>query len=120
MAIRSRTRPYLVSAEYGSFVQPRDWFIREVGQAGSGVRMVLSGHIHRFGLLVAYFREGDPQTRAMRSVNLEEVQGARAGKASKRRNLPVAALRQHDERAGRGATCTRRTGGAAWIRAGRW
>ena len=88
MAIRSTNAPYLISAEYGSFVRRRDWFIREVGKGGSGVRMVLSGHIHRFGLLVAYFREGDPQTRQMRSVNLEEVQGARAGKASKRRNLP--------------------------------
>jgi hypothetical protein len=36
-----------------SIVERRDWFIRKVGEAASGIRLVFSGHIHRHGLLVA-------------------------------------------------------------------
>jgi len=52
LAIRPSTAPYGVSAEHGSFVNNRDWFIQRVADPRNGVRLVLSGHIHRNGLLV--------------------------------------------------------------------
>ena len=84
-AIRPKDAPLGVSAEYGSFLRHRDWFIREVGTSASGVRIVLSGHNHRFGLLVAYPPTNDRETRLMKSVTLDEVRGAKAGMAAVRR-----------------------------------
>ena len=84
-AIRPKDAPYGVEAIYGSIVRNRDWFIREVGTSASGVRMVLSGHNHRFGLLVAYPPTDDRESRLMKSVTLDEVRGARAGVAAARR-----------------------------------
>jgi hypothetical protein len=51
-AVRRRTDPLGVAADQGSFVRHRDWFIKQV--ASGGVRAVLSGHIHRHGIYVAY------------------------------------------------------------------
>jgi hypothetical protein len=84
-AIRPKDAPYGVEAIYGSIARNRDWFIREVGRSASGVRMVLSGHNHRFGLLVAYPPTDDRESRLMKSVTLDEVRGARAGMAAVRR-----------------------------------
>ena len=38
-----------MTADYGSFDSKRDWFIENVGDEKSNVRVVLSGHIHRNG-----------------------------------------------------------------------
>lgn len=45
---------YGMDASYNSFERNRPWFIKRVGDPRSGVRLVLSGHIHRRGLFVAY------------------------------------------------------------------
>jgi predicted MPP superfamily phosphohydrolase len=39
-------------ADYGSFQNARNWFLKYIGDQRSGVRLVLSGHIHRNGLFV--------------------------------------------------------------------
>ena len=43
-----------MDANYGSFERHRPWFIKRVGDQRFGVRLVLSGHIHRNGLFTAY------------------------------------------------------------------
>jgi hypothetical protein len=86
--VAPKGQPVGVAAEYGSIVRRRDWFVREVARPGAGIRLVLSGHIHRFGLLAAYPARNDPQTLLMKSVNLQEVQGAGPGRASRFRNFP--------------------------------
>ncbi len=88
-AIRAKGSPLGTAADHGSILRQRDWFIRQVGTSASGVRMVLSGHIHRFGLLVAHPATGDREARHMRSVSLEEVRGARSGVAAVRREIVV-------------------------------
>jgi hypothetical protein len=45
---------YGMDASYNSFERARPWFITEVAKPNSGVRLVLSGHIHRKGLFVVY------------------------------------------------------------------
>jgi hypothetical protein len=85
LAIRPKRAPLGTAADHGSIVRQRDWFIRQVGSSASGVRMVLSGHIHRFGLLVAYPSPRDREARHMASVTLEEVRGAGRGIAAVRR-----------------------------------
>ena len=84
-AIRPKDAPFGVEALQGSIVRHRDWFIREVEGSASGVRIVLSGHIHRFGLLVAHPHANDRAVRLMKSVTLDEVRGAKAGMAAVRR-----------------------------------
>jgi Calcineurin-like phosphoesterase len=84
-AIRPRGAPYGVEAIYGSIARDRDWFIRAIGASASGVRAVLSGHNHRFGLLVAYPATDDRDARLMRSVTVDEIRDARAGMAAVRR-----------------------------------
>src|SRR5262249_3371393 len=84
-AIRPKGAPLGVSAEHGSIVRYRDWFIREVARTAAGVRVVLTGHIHRFGLLVAYPPANDRESRLLRSVTLEEVRGAGPGISAVRR-----------------------------------
>lgn len=86
-AVRPKNAPLGVSAEHGSVVRHRDWFIRELARTASGVRVVLAGHIHRFGLLVAYPPANDPESRLLQSVTFEEVRGARAGVAAVRREM---------------------------------
>lgn len=53
-AVRPRNGDAGVEADYGSFTQGREWFIRTVGAPRSGVRAVFSGHIHRNGLYVVH------------------------------------------------------------------
>lgn len=92
-AVAPKNAPVAIAAVYGSFVQQRDWFIRKVGDTASGIRLVLSGHIHRGGLLVAYPPTDDRNARLLRAVDYSEVQGATAT----RRLLPgVAASRLVD------------------------
>ena len=43
-----------VTADYGSFENKRDWFIENVGDGKSNVRVVMSGHIHRNGAYVVH------------------------------------------------------------------
>jgi V8-like Glu-specific endopeptidase len=43
-----------VTADYGSFESKRDWFIENVGDGKSNVRLILSGHIHRNGAYVVH------------------------------------------------------------------
>jgi hypothetical protein len=52
LAIRPNDQPHGVAADYGSFSKEpeRNWFITNVWNATHGVRLVLSGHIHRRGL----------------------------------------------------------------------
>jgi len=54
-AVRPKDQPYGVAADYGSFGKEteRNWFITTVADTRRGVRVVLSGHIHRNGLLRA-------------------------------------------------------------------
>ena len=87
--------PWL-AANYGSFVHEdkkrgdtRKWFIEKLS-ASHGVRLVLSGHIHRAGLLTAQWKnfeirsEGQTEkpisvkTMVVQSVLPNEVQGVRA------------------------------------------
>jgi len=53
-AIRPRSGDAGMDADYGSFVEKRDWFIKQVADPAKGVRAVFSGHIHRNGLYAAY------------------------------------------------------------------
>jgi hypothetical protein len=66
LAIRPAGGPYGISAEHGSIVQKRDWLIQKVADPRRGVRLVLSGHIHRNGLLVV----GSGKVSLRRSSNL--------------------------------------------------
>jgi Calcineurin-like phosphoesterase len=84
-AIRPNDAPFGISAEHGSIVRERDWFIRGLGTSSSGVRLVLAGHIHRHGLLVAYPPTNDRDSRLLRSATFDEVRGARRGIAAVRR-----------------------------------
>lgn len=52
LAIRPSAAPYGISAECGSFVKNREPFLQKVTDPRRGVRLILSGHIHRNGLLV--------------------------------------------------------------------
>ncbi len=71
-----------MDASYNSFERNRPWFIKRVGDPRHGVRLVLSGHIHRRGLFVAY-----PATGALgpavagemliRSVQEKDTRGVR-------------------------------------------
>ncbi len=49
------------SADFGTFEEGRDWFIKELNKAGSTVRLVFSGHIHRSDLLLTYIDQTDPK-----------------------------------------------------------
>ena len=53
-AVRPRSGEAGMETDYGSFVEGRDWFIRNVVNPGHGVRAVFSGHIHRNGLYVIH------------------------------------------------------------------
>jgi hypothetical protein len=53
-AIRPRSGDAGMEADYGSFAQAREWFIREVSNPKRGVRAIFSGHIHRNGLYVVH------------------------------------------------------------------
>lgn len=72
-AIAPKGAPIGVAAIYGTIVHHRDEFIRKVGESASGIRLVLSGHIHREGLLVAYPPTNDHEARLLRSVTYTEA-----------------------------------------------
>jgi len=48
-----------MDASYGSFENQREWFIKRVSEQHFGLRLVLSGHIHRNGLFTAYVAGND-------------------------------------------------------------
>lgn len=84
-AIRRANDPYGISAEYGTIVRHRDWLIRELGRADSGVRLVFAGHNHRNNLLVAHPVPRERDARLMKAVSPDEVRGARNNIAAVRR-----------------------------------
>lgn len=53
-AVRPKGGAAGMEADYGSFESNRDWFIKTLAAPTSGVRIVLSGHIHRNGLYVVH------------------------------------------------------------------
>jgi hypothetical protein len=53
-ALRPRSGDAGMDTDYNSFVEWRDWFIKQVADPKHGVRAVFSGHIHRNGLYAAY------------------------------------------------------------------
>src|SRR5205823_13257921 len=54
-AVRRNDDEYGTEADYGSFNDgTRHWFIKRVADPRYGVRVVLSGHIHRHGLYVVH------------------------------------------------------------------
>ncbi|MEO5742224.1 MAG: metallophosphoesterase family protein, partial [Vicinamibacterales bacterium] len=53
-ATRPKNGPEGMTADYGTFENQRDWFIENVGDAKSNVRVVMSGHIHRNGAYIVH------------------------------------------------------------------
>ena len=53
-AIRPRNGDAGMDTDYGSFVEERDWFLKQVGDPRRGVRAIFSGHIHRNGLYAVH------------------------------------------------------------------
>ena len=72
-AVAPKDAPLGVAAIFGTFVPRREWFVRKVSEATSGIRLVLGGHIHREGLLVAYPPKDDKEARLLRSVTYAEA-----------------------------------------------
>ena len=72
-AIRPNDAPFGVAADHGSIVQKRDWFIRKVGEPRAGIRLVLSGHIHRNGLLAAFVPSENKKVWLIRALTHQEV-----------------------------------------------
>jgi Calcineurin-like phosphoesterase/Hemopexin len=72
-AVAPKGAPLGVAAVFGTFVPRREWFVHTVSEAMSGIRLVLGGHIHREGLLVAYPPQDDKQARLMKSVTYAEA-----------------------------------------------
>jgi V8-like Glu-specific endopeptidase len=71
-----------MEADYGSLVEKRKWFVKRLADARSGVRLVLSGHIHRNGLYVVHVadRKSGPAIAGQLLVNgvrEQQVRGAR-------------------------------------------
>jgi hypothetical protein len=76
-AIRPKNQPYGIAADYGSITRERDWFIQKVADPRRGVRLILSGHIHRNGLFAVSAPAEDRSLRLIRNVSLRHVQGVR-------------------------------------------
>jgi hypothetical protein len=72
-AVAPKDAPLGVAAVFGTFVPRREWFVRKVSEAASGIRLVLAGHIHREGLLVAYPPKNDKDARLLKSVTYAEA-----------------------------------------------
>ena len=72
-AIAPKGAPLGVAAVFGTFVSRREWFVRKVSESTSGIRLVLGGHIHREGLLVAYPPTNDKEARLLKSVTYAEA-----------------------------------------------
>jgi outer membrane protein OmpA-like peptidoglycan-associated protein len=75
-AIRPKNAPRGIEAAYGSFNQARDWFIQRVADQAAGIRLVLSGHIHRNGLVVVRTPAVKPKVWIIRGVNYHRARGA--------------------------------------------
>jgi hypothetical protein len=75
-AIRPKDQPRGVEAAYGSFNQARDWFIQRVADPAAGIRLVMSGHIHRNGLLVVRTPRVEPKAWIIRGVNYDRARNA--------------------------------------------
>lgn len=90
--------PAGMTADYGSFMQHRDWFVTELAKPAAGVRVVLSGHIHRNNLLVVRRpTASDGKLLAgkyqVRGVTKADVEGVKSPEISRRRgNGEVAPL----------------------------
>jgi len=67
-ANRPEGAPYGMTAERGSLVKGRERFIKAVSDPRSGVRLVLSGHIHRNGLYLVH-----PATRDIYVSNPKDI-----------------------------------------------
>src|SRR5262249_27358748 len=72
-----------MTADYNSFMRHRDWFIRTLAEPSAGVRIVLSGHIHRNGMYGV--RVGNRSDSEMvdgeyivRSLDHDEIRGTRS------------------------------------------
>jgi predicted MPP superfamily phosphohydrolase len=78
-----------MDASYNSFDRHRPWFIKRVADPRFGVRLVLSGHIHRRGLFIVFpaLAENAGPTVAgellIRSVREMDTQGVRAPAGAK-------------------------------------
>jgi hypothetical protein len=72
-AVAPKNAPAGVAADYNSFEQGRDWFIKRIAPAGAGVRAVLSGHIHRDGLFVAHLAGKDKGSLLAGQLLLQNV-----------------------------------------------
>ena len=78
-----------MDADYNSFMRDREWFIRTLAAPSAGVRLVLSGHIHRngrFGIRIGTRADGAivEGELLLRSLNPNEVQGAKVPAVSTR------------------------------------
>lgn len=82
-AIAPQGAPQRVAAIYAGMTRHRDEFIQRIAPPRAGVRLVLSGHIHRENLLVAY-RPRSGSGQLMRSVRPADVPGAGRGAAARR------------------------------------
>jgi hypothetical protein len=86
-AIGLKDNPNLVTAEHGSFVKGRDGFIQTVADPRRGVRLVLSGHIHRHGLLVLSRPTAQRKAWLIRAVTHAGVRGIRPPAVATRPDL---------------------------------
>lgn len=82
-AIQPHNQPRRVAAVFGSMNRDRDWFIEQVAGAHCGVRLVLSGHIHREGLL-ATVRGTNGDGRLLKAVRHADVTDIGPGMAARR------------------------------------
>ena len=81
-AIRPPDGALGMEADYNSLSNARDWFIRRMAEPKSGVRVVLTGHIHRSGLYVVHVPGADRGKAVagqmlVRGVVEQAVRGAR-------------------------------------------
>ena len=74
-AIRPSDAPYGVAADYGSMANEKDRnsFITSVSDASHGIRLVLSGHIHRRGALTTVRDKRGWMLRDLSSINLQNL-----------------------------------------------
>jgi 3',5'-cyclic AMP phosphodiesterase CpdA len=86
-AIGLKDNPNLVTAEHGSFVKGRDRFVQTVADPRRGVRLVLSGHIHRHGLLVLSRPTAQRKAWLIRAVTHAGVRGLRPPAVATRPDL---------------------------------
>jgi outer membrane protein OmpA-like peptidoglycan-associated protein len=74
-AIRPHDQPFGTDANYNSFLNGRDEFIQKVADSRGGVRLILSGHIHRNGLFIATAPFGRSPGWMLRDVSSAKVNG---------------------------------------------